>query len=509
MLNKSMTPTVKKKTSFTTTLLMTMAVSVFIAMPIRAQRPARVPMNRLVQQDNNKEASSMFQSGRDLITEQQWSKAEEQFRKYSVTYPAEKNLDAALYWTAYAQFQLSKYDQCKSTLARLMSSYQTSSWKEDARTLYAQLPGAYAVMGGGQGQGDGQGEGTGVGQGVGAGVRGATPVAATAPVAPVEPAADRKKVPYTVVGPQAAWAYKMDDDGEKVADDDPCEFKIVVLQALFQSDVQRGISAATDWLGQGSTQTVRCKSAALTLLARNGGKAVTRVILGVAQREVDLKLRTRAISALGMTGDESVIDPLRDFALNSQENSVSEAALYSLSQHSSARAITVLGEIAMSTSKPTSLRKLAIASIASRPGEPSVDALFKVYDADPSVDIRKQTIAGFAHRKSERAGTKLLEIARSSDNIELRKAAISGIATRSGEKSLDTLLSLYDSEKNEELKDRIINAVAGINDTRVTKKLIEIARNPQSPIERRRRAIGWLSRSKDPEVTKFLEELLK
>ena len=502
MLNKSMNPTFRKKTSSTTALLLTMAVAAFVAMPVRAQRPARVQVNRLVQQDNNKEASTMFQSGRDLITEQQWSKAEEQFRKYSVTYPAEKNLDAALYWTAYAEFQLSKYDQCKSTLTRLMNTYQTSSWKEDARTLYAQLPGAYAAIGGGQGQGEGAGYGVGGGTAV-------APAAVLAPVELVAAAKMAKVAPYTVVTPQAAWAYKTDDDGEKAADDDPCEFKIVVLQALFQSDVQRGISAATDWLGQGSTQTVRCKSAALTLLARNGGKAVTPVILGVAQRESDLKLRTRAISALGMTGDESVIDPLRDFALNSQENSVTEAALYSLGQHSSARAITVLGEIAMSTSKPTTLRKLAISSIASRPGEPAVDALLKVYDADPSVDIRKQTIAGFAHRKSERAGAKLLEIARGSDNIELRKAAISGIATRSGEKSLDTLLSLYDSEKNEELKDRIINAVAGINDTRVTKKLIEIARNPQSPIERRRRAIGWLSRSKDPEVTKFLEELLK
>jgi hypothetical protein len=40
-------------------------------------------------------------------------------------------------------------------------------------------------------------------------------------------------------------------------------------------------------------------------------------------------------------------------------------------------------------------------------------------------------------------------------------------------------------------------------------KLIEIARNPQTPIERRKRAIGALSRSKDPEVLKFLEDLLK
>ncbi len=115
-------------------------------------------------------------------------------------------------------------------------------------------------------------------------------------------------------------------------DDDPCEFKIVVLQALFQTDLQRGIMAATEWLKPGSTQTVRCKSAALTLLGRNGGKAVTPVILGVARNESDLKLRARAISTLGATNDDSVIDALRDFALNSQETDIVEASRVCLEQ---------------------------------------------------------------------------------------------------------------------------------------------------------------------------------
>ncbi len=53
------------------------------------------------------------------------------------------------------------------------------------------------------------------------------------------------------------------------SDDDPCEFKIEVLQALMRADPQRGIAVATDWLKPGSTQTVRCRQAALTLLARN------------------------------------------------------------------------------------------------------------------------------------------------------------------------------------------------------------------------------------------------
>src|SRR6185369_10261168 len=116
----------------------------------------------------------------------------------------------------------------------------------------------------------------------------------------------------------------IDELGGPTSDDDPCEFKIVVLQALFQTDLQRGVMAATEWLKPGSAQTIRCKSAALTLLGRHGGKTVTPVILGVARSEPDLKLRARAIATLGATNDDSVVDALRDFALNSQDNDIVE-----------------------------------------------------------------------------------------------------------------------------------------------------------------------------------------
>ena len=359
MLNKKIDTNPRKANIFLYATL-TMAFVILAAVVASAQ-PRRTAVTRLAQEGNKETASVMLQGGRDLITDQQWSKAEE----YSTTYPAEKNLDAALYWMAYAQFQLSKYDQCKSTLTRLLNAYQNSSWKEDARTLLAQLPGSYS---GAAGTSSGVGIGIGSGSGVAPAVTEVYTVREGSPVAVAVPA------PRT-------WVYSTGDEGERGADDDPCEFKIVVLQALFQSDVQRGISTATEWLSNGSTQTVRCKGAALSLPARNGGKAVTPVILGVAQREPDMKLRARAISALGMTNDDSVIDPLRDFAMNSQENTIVEAALYSLGQHTAPRAITVLGEIAMSNTRPTNVRKLAIGSIASRPGEPAVDTLLRFMTA--------------------------------------------------------------------------------------------------------------------------------
>ena len=472
------------------------------------------------------DAVTIFRSARDLITDGNWAKAEEKFDEYVSSFPNEKNIDAAFYWLAYAQHKLSKYDECRASIDKLLQKYPNSSWKDDARVLLAQVPGASAAA---------------YSNLINAVT--AQAVATTSIEQPTiySPAIAMPPMNVTVpaqggqlvgVATPAAIGFGPADDSASVDQNDPCEFKIVVLQALFQTDVQRGIMAATDWLKPGSAQTVRCKSAALTLLGRNGGKTVTPVILGVARSEPDLKLRARAISALGASNDDSVVDALRDFAMNSQDNNIVEASLYALSKHTGDRAITVLSDFATNGSRTIAQRKVAIASIAARPGEPAVDALFRVYDGDQNVEIRKTVISAFANRRSERAGNRLLEIARGSENVELRKAAISAISRRGGEKAVEFLLNLYDTEKNEELKDQIINSLgygtgmfvgmplgqmayattassSRMNDQRVTRKLIEIARSPQAPMERRKRAIGWLSRSKDPEVLKFLEELLK
>ena len=505
---------------------------------VNAQQQRASTQSSSSTRNGQSDANTVFRSARDLITDGEWAKAQEKFNEYVTSYPNEKNIDAALYWLAYAQQRLAKYDQCRVTLERLLEKYPTSAWKDDARVLLAQVP-VYAsnyaatVAASDELLAKLRLETTVVPK-----IESAYVLAPGAPLAPVA-IAPGQTIPGVAT---TVWTPEASDNSAD--DDDPCEFKIVVLQALFQTDLQRGIMAATEWLKPGSTQTVRCKGAALTLLGRNGGKSVTPVILGVARSEPDLKLRARAISALGASNDDSVVDALREFALNSPENDIVEASLYALSRHSGERAIVVLSDIAIS-GKTTPQKKLAIASIASRPGEPAVDALLRIYDADQTVEIRRAVISGFGNRKSERAGAKLFDIARSSDAIELRKAAISAISRRGGDKAIEFLLSLYDTEKNEELRDQIMSALgygsvvvgtpvriaraegqgsqggqgvgqgigysthARMSDQRVVRKLIEIARDQKAPMERRKRAIGWLSRSNDPEVLKFLEDLLK
>src|SRR5712692_2718539 len=454
--------------------------------PAAAQKLKSDKMNRFAPQGSkNDAANAKFQGGRDLISDEQYAKAIEKFNEYISTYSKEENIDAAMYWMAYSQVKLKEFDQAKDTIERLLKTYEKTKWKGDAEMLLAQVPNGVRVK--------------------------VDPITVT--VDPVEvqvrtqeaqerirDAQERMRDAQERVNERTQAIQEREQErvqealermrdrmgvgigvgiggpnGSSQNDDDPCEFKIVVLQAL---------------------------------LARHGGKAAIPTILGVARNESDPKLRAKAISVLGATNDDSVIDALRDFAINSQDNDIVEAALYALSQHQSARATTALAEIAMSN-KPVALRRMAIASIANRQGEPPVDELFKIYDADQNLEIRKAVISVFGRRRSERAGAKLLEIARGSENIELRKAAISGISRRNAAGTIDTLLGLYDSEKNEELKDQIIYSLGSSKDPRVTNKLIQIAENPQTPIERRTHAVSMLSRSNDPSDEKFLEDLLK
>ena len=521
----SNTATATKRARF---ILITFLIALFAgAGVVNAQQQRTSSQSSSSNRSQQSDATTVFRSARDLITDGEWAKAQAKFDEYVSAYPNEKNVDAALYWLAYTQQRLAEYDRCRVTLERLLEKYPNTSWKDDARVLLAQVPG-YAAQAAAADELLNH-------------LRVETTVAprleGTYVLTPGKPLAPVALPPgQTISGATTIWTPEASSNSAD--DDDPCEFKIVVLQALFQTDVQRGIMAATEWLKPGSTQTVRCKGAALTLLGRNGGKSVTPVILGVARSEPDLKLRARAISALGATNDDTVVDALREFALNSQENDIVEASLYALSKHTGERAIAVLSDIAISGKTPAQ-RKLAISSIATRPGEPAVDALLRIYDGDQTVEIRRAVIAGFGNRKSDRAGAKLFDIARSSETIELRKAAISAISRRGGDKAIEFLLNLYDTEKNEEVRDQIMSALgygsnvyvatpavaAGsgqgigygvssssnsrMNDQRVIQKLIEIARDQKAPMERRKRAIGWLSRSKDPQVLKFLEDLLK
>ncbi|HET9712733.1 MAG TPA: tetratricopeptide repeat protein, partial [Pyrinomonadaceae bacterium] len=126
-------------------LTLVVALIISIAGTVFSQQRATTPSPSTSRSSQQGDATTVFRSARDSITDGDWAKAQEKFDEYVKSYQNEKNLDAALYWLAYAQQKLGRYEQCRDTLVRLLEKYPSTSWKDDARVLLAQVPGSYTV----------------------------------------------------------------------------------------------------------------------------------------------------------------------------------------------------------------------------------------------------------------------------------------------------------------------------------------------------------------------------
>jgi HEAT repeat protein len=295
------------------------------------------------------------------------------------------------------------------------------------------------------------------------------------------------------------------DVPEEGADD----LKIIALKALCEND-KPGCSARVGDVLRSSNSSARVKEAAIILLGRYGGAEAIPALIQMSRTDPDVKLRMRAIRALGSTNDERALDVLREIAMGPtyEDESPTDSAIHALAEHDSPRAVSILGEVVTRGQNPRA-RTHAVELLSRRRGETVVDELLRLYDAVPDLQVKKYVLAALGNRKDPRALRKLIEVARSASDVQLRAQAIRAIPNRDEEQDLDVLLSLYDSERDNELRNNLLAAIGQYQNQRAYQKLEQVVRNNSEPIERRKSAISYLSRSKDAGVMNFLESLLK
>ncbi len=415
-------------------------------------------LNRLVQSMQNDAAAKAFVQGRDQINEGKWATAASTFGKYVADYPADKNVDAALYWLAYAYEKQKKYGDADTALAKLIKEHTKSAWKNDAEKLRLLVR------------------------------------------AKLDPGSlyNSANSPNSLYDPQAAQRPDAD-----------CELKVVALQALCQADRGARCSTHVNDALRSNTTCLVLKEAAITYLGRYGGQDALPALIQMARTEPNEKLRMRAIAALGRTGDERALDVLRELAMSPvyENESPTDSAIHALAGFENPRAAGILADVIIN-GKNIEARTHGVQLLSQRRGDDVVDQLFRIYDAASEIEIKKYVLAGLGNRKDPRAIAKLIEIARSSPNMELRKQAIHSIPNRNDEQDLDVLIPLYDSEREAELKDHILDAIGHYQNQRAYQKLMQVVKSSE-PFERKKKAMQMLSRSKDPAVLKFLEDMLK
>jgi len=374
-------------------------------------------LNRFLQNSNAKdEATKVFRQGRDQIEDENWSGAVATFSSFIADYSKHKDVDAALYWMAFALKKQGKYAEADKQLERLIRERPSSSWLNDAKAM-------------------------------------------------------RVEIANQLGNKQVVDAALSQDDSE---------IKMIALQSLFQSSPDRAMAIVADILLKPDSKSNRqLKETAIALLGQSDGPKTTPLLVELARGQLDPKLRSAAIFWLGNHGDEAAVDALITLYAAEQNMEVKNQILFALSQSRNQKARAKLSEIARSGGD-IELRKQAIFGLSQHSDESSVEELIKIYDADTNTEIRNQVLFALTQTHSAGAQAKLLDIARTANDIEARKQAIFWLGQQGGDQAVDALAQLYDSEKDNDVKEQLLFALGQSHRKTALRKLIQIAKSDAS-----------------------------
>ncbi len=389
--------------------------------------------------------NKIFREGRDLIDKEEWKKAAAKFNEIACDCPENKQVDAALYWLAFCYKKQKSFSEMDKTLDILLRNYPSSSWADDARVMKYEQLSAVAYT-------------------------------AARPTI-------TRNFPSSVGGGDAISFLSTVSSQTPLDRED--EIKLAAFQSLFSANPQRAIVLIGDMLQKDSKASETLK------------------------REVIRTLRTPRFFTVMSSPGQSIYDvPAAVKADNQYLPQIRETLLKGYQTESS---IKVRSEI--------------IYALSSLNDDESNSYITQLYSSEQNKELKKAIInsVGGSHysgwatatRKTQsRKGNfdKLLEIIRTEKDSELRRLALSNLKSFSGWSTKDgvieTLIQMYDSENDEELKISIIRTLASAKENQAVMKLLSIAKSDKSD-KMRLEAIRSLNNSDNPEVQKFLEDLIK
>ena len=460
-------------------------------------------LNQFVQTAKSTAPSmKVFREGRDLIEAQNWQKAAEKFNDYITVFPKDQDLDAALYWFAYALQKQGKNDEAAGPLLRLIKEFPNSSWRREAEAMLVVL-----------GRGDA-----------------------------IRQALDRDNCEIKTLALQSL--FEADEDRAisfvtqvlKGGASDCPSLKYAAVSLLGSHGGSRGVPllleiarnqsdlrlrlTAIKRLGEQNEDTIadelarlydadRAKEIRAQILRAfaemHSAKAEAKLI-EIARGSDDTGLRQLAIRYLGEHHGEAALAELIRLFDADRTPEIRSQILRALAERNDPRAQAKLLEIARK-GETIELRVEAIRRLGDH-GTASLDDLFGLYATENNQEIKQALIRAYGDNNDARALAKLMEIARGSEALELRAYAIRRLGDHHDSQVVDQLISLYDAESNLEVKAALIRAFGESHEKSAVRKLIAIARSDQS-VDLRKLAIRLLGESRDPDALKFLEDLLK
>ena len=496
----------QNRTLYSLGILAILALSLSVIVPLRfahAYDQDVQKLNRFVQTSRaNTPAMKLFREGRDLIEGEDWVRAADKFRSFLAEFPKDRDVDAALYWYAYALQKLGKKDEAATPLMRLMKEFPNSSWRREAQAMLVVL-----------GRGDA-----------------------------VQQALDQSNCEIKILALQSLFQANEERAFTFVSDvlksnQTGCPGLQNAAVSLLGSyggpratpvllEIARGNpdlklrQTAIRRLGEQNLDSVADELARLydtdrikeirvqilRALAEMQSARAEAKLGELARSGEDVAMRQLAIRFLGEKNAPGSLDELIRIYDSDRTPEIRDQILRTLSERDDPRAQAKLLEIARRGETPE-IRVQAIRRLGDR-GKASIDDLLSLYSSETNAAIKQGLIRAYADIDDPRTIAKLVEIARSAEVLELRAYAIRRLGDRNNAQTIDQLIAMYGAEPDVKVKAALIRAFGDSEQKNALRKLMSIARSDQS-VDLRKMAVRLLGESKDPEALKFLEDLLR
>jgi HEAT repeat protein len=230
------------------------------------------------------------------------------------------------------------------------------------------------------------------------------------------------------------------------------------------------------------------------------------MLVRAIKNDPDAEVREQAVFWIGQSGSDAAIGILQDIIRTETNEDLLDKAVFSLSQHRSTQAGTILRDLAQRDGAPQHLREQAIFWLSQRKGEDNLKMLMELYPRVNQDALKDKILFSVSQVGAEESGRFLVTVAQDTrESMEQRKQALFWLGqTRSAP---GDLYQMYDRTREPELKEQLIFVYSQRRDAEAVTKLIDILKT-EKDTKLRSKAVFWLGQSKDSRALKAIEELI-
>ncbi|MGD2215803.1 MAG: HEAT repeat domain-containing protein [Gemmatimonadales bacterium] len=288
------------------------------------------------------------------------------------------------------------------------------------------------------------------------------------------------------------------------------EIRIAALNALLQMNSEQALPILERVLAERGEDacSVEMRRKAVFLLSQHIDDANVDLLLDVVQNDPDSEVRQQAVFWLSQVPGERTVDALEEILQTSDDPELQNKAIFSLSQVETERAGQILRDYAMREGADPELRAQAIFWLGQSHGAENADFLREIYASTEEYEIKEKIIFSLAQIGDDQTASWLLDLAADPDEPMEMRKKALFWAGQSHVLSIREMGELYERMPERELREQIIFALSQRHEDGAVDLLLEIARTEED-VELRKKAIFWLSQVDDPRVAELLLQLIE